>query len=128
MAEKEVRPWPVTLTPLDNGRDWRVVEIAPRRSKTLGKKLAIPFGFVTDLASIPAALRSLVAKWGRHGMAAIWHDYLYRTPLPGVTRKQADRVMLEFMTEDGVGRIKRRAIYSAVRLFGRKTWRLNKCQ
>ena len=60
--------------------------------------------------------------WGLHGLAALYHDLLYRHKLPGITRKMADRIMLEFMEEDGVGYFKRRAIYAAVRLGGKRAW------
>ena len=83
----------------------------------------MPSGARTDLASVPALARGFVATWGLHGPAAIWHDYLYRARLPGITRKEADRVMLEFMTQDGVGGLQRRAIYAAVRLGGGRHWR-----
>lgn len=116
MAEKADTAWPIALRPLKNGRDWLLLEPYRRGSWT------VPQGFVTDLASSPAPLRAFVGRWGKHGPAAILHDYHYRTPLDGLTRKMADRIMFEIMKQDGVGWLQRRAIYAAVRLGGGKYW------
>ena len=32
---------------------------------------------MTDFASVPPVFRSLVSNWGKHGNAAVLHDYLY---------------------------------------------------
>ena len=116
VAKRAIAPWPITLQPLNNGRDWMLVKPYARGAWT------VPAGFVTDLASVPAAARGLVATWGKHGPAAILHDWMYRTQLDGLTRRMADRIMLEVMRQDGVGWLKRRAIYAAVRLGGGKHW------
>ena len=62
----------------------------------------------------------LSASWKPHASAAVLHDYLYATAL--MPREAADRLFLEAMTSSGVGRIKRRAMFAAVRLFGRFYW------
>ena len=41
----------------------------------------VPTGFVTDFASVPRPLWWWIAPWGRHGRAAIVHDYLYQRGL-----------------------------------------------
>jgi hypothetical protein len=38
----------------------------------------VPPGFVTDFASVPRPVWFWIAPWGRHGRAAIVHDFLYR--------------------------------------------------
>lgn len=38
----------------------------------------VPPGFRTDFASVPRPFWSIVSPWGRHGRAAIVHDFLYQ--------------------------------------------------
>jgi hypothetical protein len=38
----------------------------------------VPPKFRTDFASVPRLFWSLIAPWGRHGRAAIVHDFLYQ--------------------------------------------------
>ncbi len=40
--------------------------------------LVVPRGFITDFASVPAALQCILSKTGRYGKAAVIHDYIYR--------------------------------------------------
>lgn len=80
----------------------------------------VPAGFAWDSASVPKAFQSIVAKWGRHSTASLLHDRLYvekRT-----SRRVADDVFLKALEEDGVGWLKRHAMYRAVRLFGGGVW------
>lgn len=61
------------------GRRWRLAQ--PIRyeagAKGSGKVITVPAGFETDGATIPAALRTMLAVWGSYGRAACLHDYLY---------------------------------------------------
>lgn len=61
------------------GRRWRLV--APLRyeagAKGSGVWIEVPAGFETDGATLPAALRLVLAVWGTYGRAACIHDYLY---------------------------------------------------
>lgn len=77
----------------------------------------VPAGFVTDLASIPRVLWSLLPPHGRYAKAAIIHDWLYATGIGG-SREYADNVFLEAMEVLGVSVWKRSVIYWAVRAFG----------
>lgn len=80
-------------------------------------------GFKTDLASIPRVLRSLIPQVGRHIQAAIFHDLIYRTKgHGGLTRLQADDMLLAGMKYSGVGWAKRYAIYWGVRAGGMFAW------
>jgi hypothetical protein len=76
----------------------------------------VPAGFVTDLASIPRVLWSLLPPHGRYAKAAIIHDWLYATGIGG--REYADDVFLEAMEVLGVSPWKRKTMYWAVRAFG----------
>ena len=94
----------------------------------------IPFkvgiGFKTDLASIPRALRSLIPQVGKHIQAAIFHDLIYRARYDsilskkhwGLSRSQADNMLLDGMKYSGVGYMKRYAIYWGVRSGGMFSW------
>ncbi|MDZ7679102.1 MAG: DUF1353 domain-containing protein [Acidimicrobiales bacterium] len=66
----------------------------------------VPPGFTTDFASIPRPLWWWVAPWGRHGRAAIIHDFLYqRGAITDVARQsmwrpsrlESDRIFREAM-------------------------------
>ncbi len=74
----------------------------------------VPRGFKTDLASIPRLLWRLLPPIGKYDKAAVVHDYLYQ--FNGVTRKEADSILLEAMTVLGVGKWTRRTIYAGVRV------------
>lgn len=78
--------------------------------------ITVPVGFVTDFASIPQALWSILPPHGIYAKAAIVHDYLYEHGTKG--RKYADDVFDEGMKVLGVPDFTRRSMYRAVRLFG----------
>ena len=114
------------LTPLkleiDRTCGWRGVRlIGPLVYRFDGGRIVVPSGFHSDLASIPATLRWVVGKLEAHASAAVLHDFLYRHKL--MPREAADHLFLEAMSNSGVGCIKRRAMFTAVRLFGRFYWR-----
>lgn len=79
--------------------------------------IRVPAGFVTDLASIPRALWSVLPPHGRYAKAAIVHDWMYVEAYK--TKAYADQVFLEAMGVLGVGKVRRTLMYFAVRLFGR---------
>ena len=97
------------------------------------ERVCVPTGFVTDFTSVPIGLRNIVPTTGRHGKAAVVHDFLYRCrqvtvmDLDGstsrlVTRKEADEIMLEAMTVLGVRWSLRQTIYLGLRAGGWVTW------
>jgi len=66
----------------------------------------VPPEFRTDFASVPRPFWTLISPWGRHGRAAIVHDFLYQ--LGGVTdvaaqsmrrprKSEADRIFRKAM-------------------------------
>ena len=130
-------PWlpgfltPLIVEPLDGGRDswrnWRVVgsfqyETAIIMAPYGALVISIPDGFVTDFASTPRLLWSLLPPTGPYGKASVVHDALYRRP--GLaTRAQADAVLLEAQTVLGVGFLTRWAIYLGVRVGGRSSYK-----
>lgn len=99
--------------------EWRLAHrlvYVPQR----GKPIAIPAGFVTDLASIPRILQGLIPVNGKHRAAAILHDYLYVTQR--VKRAKADALFLEAMKASGVSFIQSHLMYAAVRVAGGLVW------
>lgn len=78
-------------------------------------------GFQHDGPSIPRRLQGIVSKFGNHFQPAIVHDWTYSNKT-GLTRKQADQLFLEGMTEKGVPWYRRRIMYLAVRLGGKGQW------
>lgn len=66
----------------------------------------VPPEFATDFASVPRPFWAIISPWGRHGRAAIVHDFLYQ--LGGVTdvaaqamrrpsKREADRIFRQAM-------------------------------
>ena len=111
----------------------------------VGKKhsdefLLVRAGFTTDFASIPRFAWSIIGHpAGKHGKAAVVHDWLYRYPddgltipvaptpacvqLPTRTRRRCDQIFLEAMKVLGIGWWKRSTMYCAVRVGGRGAWK-----
>lgn len=89
--------------------------------------LRIPARYCTDYASVP---RLPVVYWwtgGRAVLPSVVHDYLYDCWPETISRKTADKIFLEAMTaeRDPKRWVTRRAMYTGVRLGGRKPWRTN---
>ena len=88
--------------------------------------ITVPAGFITDFASVPAVVRWLIPKSGKHNQAAVLHDFLYqnlKNQWAGwvgkrYTRKECDGHFLEGMRILGVNWVKRYTMYRAVRRFG----------
>mgnify|MGYP005856953373 CR=1 FL=1 len=102
--------------------DWVLKSPLIYNSEMIDMTIAVPTGFVTDLASIPRLFRSLIPVNGSHRAPAIVHDYLYAVggKFRGVEikRKDADKIFKEAMKIAGVGWFKRQTMYGAVRGFG----------
>jgi hypothetical protein len=94
------------------------------QSDVLGKVVTVPVGFVTDFASIPQILWSVLSPVGGYDEAAVVHDYLYTIAI--TDRGTADKVLNEAMQVLEVEGWKRKAIYAGVRLGGWHAWRLHR--
>ncbi|HAF44718.1 MAG TPA: phage tail protein [Gallionellaceae bacterium] len=79
--------------------------------------IEVPAGFVTDLASTPRLLWTILPPHGQYAKAAILHDYLYDNATG--SKRYADDVYLEAMEVLGVATWRRRVMYWAVRWFGK---------
>lgn len=116
---------PLVVEYLD-GHNWRLTEEFDFASEILERIVRVPVGFVTDFASIPRALWTLLPPTGRYGKAAVIHDCLYQFPEavdPPVNRGQADRTLREGMEALDVNRVVRWIVYSGVRVGGWVPWR-----
>ncbi|KKL23380.1 hypothetical protein LCGC14_2425980 [marine sediment metagenome] len=132
------------VTPLDDGRKWRLLRafyywVGDEFSK---ETIEIPAGFITDFASSPRLFWVVVSPWGKYGKAAVVHDWLYQNQerlrwtvvhfehesrcewlWVEVTRKEADDIFLEAMEVLGVAPWRRKLMYWGVRAFGRLAWK-----
>lgn len=81
--------------------------------------LVVPAGFATDFASIPRPAQGFLNAVNDVAPAAVVHDFLY---VAGVfeSRAVADRVFLDALAANGVGWMRRRILWAAVRLGGRR--------
>jgi hypothetical protein len=85
-------------------------------------RIEVPVGFITDLASIPRALRNLPAfdPNGNSRRPAVVHDWLYQLQhLPKLT---ADGFLRDAMLAEGCDTADADAFYEAVHLFGQSSW------
>lgn len=89
--------------------------------------ITVPEGFVTDLASVPRVPIAWLLAGGCANGPAVLHDFLYAHKWP--SKALADAVFYEAMgvhrPEMGfvqVGQPKRWAMYTMVKLFGRRAW------
>jgi Protein of unknown function (DUF1353) len=74
----------------------------------------VPAGDRTDLASVPAALTWLVARYGRHSLPALLHDNLVKPDMDPAHREQADTTFREAMKEMRVPFVRRWLMWGAV--------------
>ena len=105
---------------LSNGRAvYRLLEPFSYEIGQEGSKLVIevPEGFITDFASVPRFLWSIVPPNGRHGKAAVVHDYLYRKE-SGFSKWLAESIFYDAMEVLNVTWWKRKVMYWSVRIFG----------
>ena len=88
--------------------------------------LTVKKGFWFDAISIPKVFWSLIDSpfTGKAVRPATGHDVLYSSEF--FDRKQCDDLFLEMMEADGVGYMKRYAMYWAVRSFGWTVWKKHK--
>ena len=114
---------PVDFRPFMDGRNWIVRQPLVYTIGVSNDTVTVPPGFVTDLASIPRALQSIIQQNGRYLLPAVVHDYLYWKQT--CTRKQSDQILLLAMIENEVSDVHRFAIYNAVRAAGSFAWDTN---
>jgi hypothetical protein len=90
-----------------------------------GETYLVPSGFVTDGASIPRWLWSLVGLHPRSpeiGQAAAMHDLLYRYAPQGISRSRADDLLAEGMRTLNASAWRRWKVRQGLRLGGWVEW------
>ncbi|MBD3351722.1 MAG: DUF1353 domain-containing protein [Candidatus Lokiarchaeota archaeon] len=110
------------ISPLSDGKRWIIrkefgYDVGKEGS---GDTITVSVGFVTDFASVPRIFWSIFPRWGKHGNAAVIHDYLYWSQ--DRSKDEADKIFLEAMVVLKVPRWKRRCMYLAVKYFGGWAW------
>jgi|ERR1019366_1027732 hypothetical protein len=90
------------------------------------RKVEVPSGFVTDLASIPRVFWSLLRPDGEYVYPAIVHDYLYW--VQSRSRAESDEIFKLGMQEFSINPATIEVIYRAVRLGGNASWSDNQRQ
>lgn len=111
---------PVDFRPFSDGMHWIVREPLTYTIGISSDSITVPVGFVTDFASIPQALQSIIRANGPYILPAVVHDYLYWKQT--CTRQQADQILLLGMIENQVREIHRSAIHGAVTVAGGFAW------
>lgn len=86
-------------------------------SDLLGRRVEVPAGFRTDLASVPRMVGAYLLFGGKAPRAAVVHDFLYSGGLL-VSRDTADEVFREALRATGYSWLTVQAMYRGVRWGG----------
>ena len=95
-------PPPPVLAPFGDGVHWVLARNLRYTIADTGKTIVVPKGFITDLASIPRSLWSILSPIDNYLTAAIVHDYLYWDQR--CTQLEADNVLYVGMLEGAIPR------------------------
>jgi len=98
MAQQPIAPVP--MTPFGDGQASVLTGNLQYQVLQTTFVVVVPAGFVTDFASTPRALWSVIPPTGRYQLAAVVHDFLYWDQ--GCTREQADAIFRVAMAESNV--------------------------
>lgn len=92
--------------------------------------IVIPDGFIWDLSSVPRFLWGLLPPDGDFELASLIHDFLYKTPALGYSRKFSDDEMLIWskavsgtQNKWSFRNLDNQLRYIAVRIFGNIIWK-----
>ena len=112
--------------PNERGDIWET--LVPYRVNFGGRSFLIPRHFESDGASVPRLFWRVVfpPTDSTAAAAGVAHDFIYRIQPEGWSRKDADRMFLAFLIENGASYFAANAAYLAVRLFGRIAWNENR--
>lgn len=100
----------------DKRGTWKLLTPLVYHSDMLGETVAVPFGFVTDFASVPRIpiAHLLAANCGHE--AAVLHDWAYTTHF--ITRAQADALFHEALLVGGEPKWRAWLMWAGVRIGG----------
>lgn len=85
-----------------------------------GRTITVPAGYRTDFASVPRLFHRLVSPVGRHGKAAIVHDWLCDESPKTTSFWEAANIFGEAMQTLGVSWLRRHLMVLAVKIGGPK--------
>lgn len=110
----------------DRGNVLRTVTL--KKIDFAGKSFTIPRGFESDGASVPRFFWRIICPPLDHRAvrAGVAHDYIYRVQPEGWSRKEADKMFLCFLIEDGLPPFRAKLAYWGVRLGGWRAWNENR--
>lgn len=113
----------LSITSIRGTDRYKLNKVLAYQSIKLDRVFTVPRGTQTDFASIPRFIKFWMDNDGGFIRdAAVVHDYLYSVDstkkYPLITRKIADRVIVEGMKDLGASWVKRQAVYWALRMAG----------
>lgn len=111
---------PVGFIPFADGEDAALDAPMNYSIENTGIRITVPQGFVTDFASTPRWIWSMLPPFGTYQKASVVHDYLYW--MQDCSKEQADKLLYIAMTEGNVDPVKRWLIYQGVKDFGDGAW------
>ena len=106
------------LTP-SGFKTWKLVQ--DFKVKVNKQTIIVPKGKITDLASTPKILWSILPPFGRYTQASVVHDYLYGVKT--LSRAETDKIFYDLMLRYKTHKWKAKLMYYAVRCFGWLAWR-----
>jgi hypothetical protein len=83
-------------------------------------EIKVPAGYSTDFGSLPRITQGIFNAVNDIAPAATIHDWCYSVEL--FPRNICDKVFYDALRDNGVGYLRAKTLYSAVRLFGWTSW------
>jgi hypothetical protein len=93
-----------------------------------GWRIIVPRGFVTDFASIPRPLWSVIPPRGKYNRPAIVHDWLYQNaPIDPATKQRCVQAQADYILREACENVddrftQRWAIFLGLKVGGFVTW------
>ena len=90
---------PLIVEVLDDGENYALKEeFSYYREGDEKNIITVPKGFITDFASTPRLIWSILPPFGKYAKSAVLHDFLCQKYHRGeILRKEADHIFLESM-------------------------------
>jgi hypothetical protein len=98
--------------------EWALTQ--PLIWQTPNLRIVVPINFITDLASIPAALRGVLNVEGLSRRPAVAHDFLYCAQT--VSREDADEFLRTALIAEGESPFTAKLYWMGVRAGGGSHW------
>lgn len=109
---------PLRVEALDDGSHWKIIEPFSfwYEYKGVRREIIVNPGFITDFASVPRILWSILPPYDKYGKAAVIHDFCYGNVC--FPRKECDYAFKVGMEVLKVPKWKIYVMWLGVRLFG----------